>query len=139
MAERLERAEARCSQLLAMVEQKTASQEMATQIVAVARSELRALEERCAALQTRAERSEAWGQLLQRERDEARDELTRAGHLGAVQERVHEFTSAAMRERFKDLGSALAGQWPDEWRDALVSLGAPGIGVSVETLASPMR
>ena len=77
------------------------------------------------ALQTRAERSEAWGQLLMRERDEARDEMTRLGHLGVVQERVSEFTSAAMRDRFKDLSLKFAGQWPDEWCDTLMGLGAP--------------
>ena len=121
MAQRVELAEGRCSKLLAMVEAGTASATASAQQLAVARSELRSLEERCAALQRRAERSEGWSQLLLQERDAARDEMTRLGHLSAVQESVNGFTADAMRERFRELSQHLAGEWPDEWRDALCS------------------
>ena len=116
MAERVELAEGRCSKLLTMVQTGTASATASAQQLAVARSELRSLEERCVALQTRAERSEAWSQLLLQERDAARDEMTRLGS-GAV----HEATRHAMRERFRELSQQFAGQWPDEWRDVLCS------------------
>tara|TARA_B110001452_G_scaffold157215_3_gene130820 strand:- start:2793 stop:3779 length:987 start_codon:yes stop_codon:yes gene_type:complete len=121
MAQRVELAEGRCSKLLAMVEAGTASATASAQQLAVARSELRSLEERCAALQGRAERSESWSQLLLQERDAARDEMTRLSHLSAVQESVNGFTADAMRERFRELSQHLAGEWPDEWRDALCS------------------
>ena len=121
MAERVELAEGRCSKLLAMVEAGTASATASAQQLAVARSELRSLEERCVALQKRAERSEEWSQLLLQERDAARDEMTRLGHLSAVQESVNGFTADAMRERFRELSEQLTGEWPDEWRDALCS------------------
>ena len=121
MAQRIELAEGRCSQLLGLVEERGAAATVIAQQIAVARTELRACEEQSAALLARAERGEAWGKQLLRERDEARDEATRLGHLGAVQQRVHEFAGDAMRERFQELSAHFEGQWPDEWRDALVA------------------
>ena len=45
----------------------------------------------------------------------------RVSQLDVVQERVHEFTGAAMRDRFQTLSHQLTGQWPDEWCEALIA------------------
>ena len=118
-AERVALAEARCSKLLGLLEAAHA-EGLPTQL-AVARTELRGLDERHAALLERAQRAEAWAEQMMRERDEARDEVTRLGQLDVVQERVHEFTGAAMRDRFQTLSHQLTGQWPDEWCEALIA------------------
>ena len=120
-ATRLETAEGRCSKLLLLLEAGHVANSAGAAQLAVSRAELHGLEERCVALHERATRAEAWGAGMARERDEARDEAKRLGHLGVVQEHVHEFAAEAMNARFTELSEAFEGQWPVEWCDALVS------------------
>ena len=120
-AERLQMTEGRCSKLLLLLEAAHAANTAGAAQLAVARAELHGLEVRGVALHERAARAEAWGAGMARERDEARDEAKRLGHLGVVQEHVHEFAAEAMNARFTELSEAFEGQWPVEWCDALVS------------------